>query len=63
MKDIAFERGKKILAEEGGGGGGGRRERKGTVNLARASEQLFSTLPRATYGVHCETQFEVKGNF
>ena len=24
MKDIAFERGKKILAEEGGGGGGGR---------------------------------------
>ena len=61
MKDIAFERGKKILAEEGGGGR--RRERKGTVNLARASEQLFSTLPRATHGVHCETQFEVKGNF
>ena len=47
----------------GGGGGGRRRERKGTVNLARASEQLFSTLPRATQGVHCETQFEVKGNF
>ena len=59
MKDIALREARKFWRKRGGR----RRERKGTVNLARASEQLFSTLPRATHGVHCETQFEVKGNF